>query len=78
MLGLKFNHVSKRGPSNHPGDYQVDPCTSSWSPKRHGHVPVMNSPIWSTSIGPPIPEIRLLQNLTMKIQGQGYDQGQTQ
>ena len=32
----------------------------------------------SMSIGPPIPEIWLFQNLTMKIQGQGHGQGQTQ
>ena len=25
-----------------------------------------------TSIGPPIPEIRLFQNLTLTIQGQGH------
>ena len=35
------------------------------------------TPVCSMSIGPPIPEIRLFQNLTLKIQGQGHSQGQT-
>ena len=35
------------------------------------------TPDCSLSIGPPIPEIGLFQNLTLKIQGQGHSQGQT-
>ena len=33
---------------------------------------VSSHPFCSMSIGPPIPEIRLFQNLTSKIQGQGH------
>ena len=36
------------------------------------------NPFCSMSIGPPIPEIRLFQNLNLKIQGQSHGQGQTQ
>ena len=35
------------------------------------------TPGCSMSIDSPIPEIRLFQNLTLKIQGQGHSQGQT-
>ena len=35
------------------------------------------TPDCSLSIGPPIPEIGLFQNLTLKIQVQGHSQGQT-
>ena len=35
------------------------------------------TPDCSLSIGPPIPEIGLFQNLTLKIQGHGHSQGQT-
>ena len=35
------------------------------------------TPDCSLSIGPPIPERGLIQNLTLKIQGQGHSQGQT-
>ena len=35
------------------------------------------TPDCSLSIGPPIPDIGLFQNLTLKIQGQGHSQGQT-
>ena len=35
------------------------------------------TPDCSLSIGSPIPEIGLFQNLTLKIQGQGHSQGQT-
>ena len=35
-------------------------------------------PFCSMSFGPPIPEIRLFQNLTLTIQGQGHGLGQTQ
>ena len=53
-----------------PSHYWVDTYTSSWSPKGQGHC--------SMSIGPLFPEIRLFQNLTLKIQGQGLGQDQTQ
>ena len=36
------------------------------------------TPFCSMSIGPRIAEIRLFQNLTLKIQGHGHGQGQTQ
>ena len=39
--------------------------------------PIDSHPFWSKSIGHPIPEIRLSQNLTLKIQDQGLSWGQS-
>ena len=38
--------------------------------------PIVSHPFKSMSIGHPIPEIRLFQNLTLKIQGQGHGWGE--
>ena len=78
--------------SSHYG-YQQDELTARWHLKssrslsgNHLHLILVTkrsrswswmAPICSMSIGPPIPETRLIQNLTLKIQGQGHSQGQT-
>ena len=75
-------------PFNH--EYQQDESTarrhlkSPWSLSGSSLHPTKRSRSWSWmtpdcsfSIDPPIPEIGLFQNLTLKIQGQGHSQGQT-
>ena len=39
--------------------------------------PIDSHPFRSMSIGPPIPEIQHFQNLTLKIQGQGHEWGES-
>ena len=77
-LIMDINKTSRRHTDiwSHPGHYRVAPYTSSWLTKRSLSWSWM-TPDCSLSIGPPIPEIRLFQNLTLKIQGKGHSQGQT-
>ena len=57
---------------SHPVHYPVDDHISPWSSKGHRH-----DYEWPTmSIGLDIPEIQRFKKLTLKIQGQGHDQGQ--
>ena len=62
---------------SHPGHYLVDPYTWPWSTNGHGH-----GHEWPTATPlcnvnrPSHSEIKLFQNLTMKIHGQGHVCGQ--
>ena len=52
--------------------------TPPWLPKGHGHGHRWSAkiPFRSISISPPIPEIRLFQTLTLKLEGQDHGYGQ--
>ena len=73
IMDIKMTSRRHADIGSHPGHYRVAPYTSSWSQKGHSHghewPPIVHCP--------PIPEIGLFQNLTLKIEGQGHSQGQT-
>ena len=74
-----LNQIHRRHANiwSHPGHYPVHPPTQPWS-----HLSISWSwidyshPLRSISIGHPIPEIRLFQTLTLKLQGQSHRCGQ--
>ena len=72
MLEVEQNSIC------HPSHDTVHPPTPPWLPigHNHGHEWSIHIPFRSVSISPPIPQLRLFQTLTFKLQGQGHGCGQ--
>ena len=73
---FKFDPENPRSRSRVRSKFKV--TKQVWLPKGQGHIVDPTScPFCSMLINPPIPEIQLFQNLTLKIQGQGRGRGQS-